>query len=166
MQSIQKQPLGSVFRKMCSENMEQIYRRTTMLKCNFNEAVCNFIEITLCHGSSSVNLLHIFRTTFPKNTCGGIFLKIQSRLVIKQKNIQSLSACKNHSINLLDSWNNLWDTPNFIVPWSKRSPHFWAYSSNNLYQQAKNQRISSIHSWHEFCDLKDCTYFWPQLPKN
>ena len=56
-----------------------------MLKCNFNEAVCNFIEITLRHGSSPVNLLHIFRTPFPKNTCGGIFLKIQSRLVIKQK---------------------------------------------------------------------------------
>ena len=137
-----------------------------MLKCNFNEAVCNFIEITLCHGSSSVNLLHIFRTTFPKNTCGGIFLKIQSRLVIKTKIIQSLSVCKNHSINRLDSWNDLWDTPNFIVPWSEISPHFWAYPPNNLYHQAKNQIISSIHSWHEFCDLKVCTHFWPQQPKN
>ena len=30
--------------------------------------LCNFIEITLRHGHSAVNLLHIFRTPFPKNT--------------------------------------------------------------------------------------------------
>ena len=40
----------SVLRKRCSENMQQIYRRT------------------LWHGCSPVNLLHIFRT--PKSTSG------------------------------------------------------------------------------------------------
>ena len=35
----------------------------------------NFIEITLQHGCSPVNLLHIFRTPFPKNTSGGMLLK-------------------------------------------------------------------------------------------
>ena len=30
----------------------------------------NFIEITLRHGCSPVNLLHIFRTSFAKNTSG------------------------------------------------------------------------------------------------
>ena len=30
----------------------------------------NFIEITLWHGFPSVNLLHIFRTSFSKNTSG------------------------------------------------------------------------------------------------
>ena len=35
-----------------------------------------FIEITLRHGCSPVNLLHIFRTSFPKNTYGGLFLNI------------------------------------------------------------------------------------------
>ena len=35
----------------------------------------NFIEIALRHGYSSVNLLHIFRTPFPKNTSGGLLLK-------------------------------------------------------------------------------------------
>ena len=30
--------------------------------------LCNFIEITLWHGCSPVNLLHIFRTPFYKNT--------------------------------------------------------------------------------------------------
>ena len=37
---------------------------------------CNFIETTLRHGSSPVNLLHIFRTIFLKNTAGWLLLKI------------------------------------------------------------------------------------------
>ena len=36
--------------------------------------LCNFIEIALRHGCSPVNLLHIFRTSFPKNTSGGLLL--------------------------------------------------------------------------------------------
>ena len=35
----------------------------------------NFIEITLRHGRSSVNLLHIFRTPFSNDTSGGLPLK-------------------------------------------------------------------------------------------
>ena len=34
----------------------------------------NFIEITLQHGCSSVNLLHVFRTAFLKNTSGQLIL--------------------------------------------------------------------------------------------
>ena len=34
----------------------------------------SMIEITLCHGCSSVNLLHIFRTPFRKNASGGMLL--------------------------------------------------------------------------------------------
>ena len=30
-------PSSGVLRKMCSQNIQQIYRRTTMLKCNFNK---------------------------------------------------------------------------------------------------------------------------------
>ena len=33
----------------------------------------NFIEITLWHGCSPANLLHIFITPFSKNTSGGCF---------------------------------------------------------------------------------------------
>ena len=33
-----------------------------------NPLQINFIEITLRHGCSPVNLLHLFRITFPKNT--------------------------------------------------------------------------------------------------
>ena len=36
------------------------------------------IEITLPHGCSLVNLLHVFRTTFPKNTSGRLLLLFHS----------------------------------------------------------------------------------------
>ena len=55
----QKKPSTSALRKSCSENMQQIYKRTPMPKRD------------LC---SLVNLLHIFRPPFPKNTCGQLFL--------------------------------------------------------------------------------------------
>ena len=37
----------------------------------------NFVEITLRHEYSSVNLPHIFRTPFPKNTSGWLLLDVQ-----------------------------------------------------------------------------------------
>ena len=36
--------------------------------------LCNFIKIALWHGCSPVNLLHIFRTPFPRNTFGWLLL--------------------------------------------------------------------------------------------
>ena len=55
--------LREVFQeKRCSENMQQIYRRIPMPKCDFNKVACNFIEITLWHGCHPVNFLHIFKT--------------------------------------------------------------------------------------------------------
>ena len=39
----------------------------------------NFIEITIQHGCSPVNLLHIFRTPFPKNTSAWLLLKSEMR---------------------------------------------------------------------------------------
>ena len=35
----QKQPSSGALRKVCSENMQQIYRRKPMPKCNFNKVV-------------------------------------------------------------------------------------------------------------------------------
>ena len=64
----QKQPSRGVLKKRCCENMQQIYRRTPLPKCNF-------IEISLRHWCSSVNLLHVFRTHFPRNTSGCLLLK-------------------------------------------------------------------------------------------
>ena len=66
---IQEQPSTGVLRKSCSENIQQIYRRKPMPKL-----LCNFIEITLRHACFPVNLLHIFRTPFSKNTAGWLLL--------------------------------------------------------------------------------------------
>ena len=52
-----------VLRKRCSENMQQI---------------CNLLEITLQHGCSVVNLLYILRTSFSKNTYGGLVLNAKN----------------------------------------------------------------------------------------
>ena len=51
------------------KNKQQIYRGTLLRKHDFN-LQSNFIEITLWHGCSPVNLLHIFKTPFSKNTSG------------------------------------------------------------------------------------------------
>ena len=45
--------------------------------CVNSVLLSNFIEIALQHESSPVNLLHIFRTPFPKNTSGWLLLKAQ-----------------------------------------------------------------------------------------
>ena len=52
---LQKHSSRSVLNKRCFEKMQQNY---------------NFIEIILWHWCSPVNLLHIFTTSFPKDTSG------------------------------------------------------------------------------------------------
>ena len=42
---------------------------------NSIKLLCNVIEITLQHGCSPVNLLHIFRAPFPRNTSGGLLVE-------------------------------------------------------------------------------------------
>ena len=65
-----KQPPWGVPREICSENMQQIYRGTPMPKLPMQS---NFIwnRISAC---SPTNLLHIFRTPFPKNTSDGLLI--------------------------------------------------------------------------------------------
>ena len=46
-----------------------------MPKCHSVKFLCSFIEIALEHGRSPVNLLHIFRTPFLKNTSGWLLLR-------------------------------------------------------------------------------------------
>ena len=70
---LQKQSSIGVLRKRCSENLQLIYRRTPMPKCDFNFALCNLIEITPWHRCSPVNLLHIFRTPFLRTPLEGCF---------------------------------------------------------------------------------------------
>ena len=73
---IQKQPSRVVLIKSCSENMQQIYMKTPCRSVISIKFQSNFIEITLRDGCSTVNLLHISRTTFSKNTSEGLLLSI------------------------------------------------------------------------------------------
>ena len=69
------------------------------------ELLCNFIEITLRHGCSPVNWLHIFRTPYYRNISGGLPLEIYCKGYKKydyyfmyQKLISSEAAIENYSI--------------------------------------------------------------------
>ena len=69
-----KQSLG-VF---CEKDFLKLYSKFTAehpLQSMISlKLLCNFIEITPCHGCSLVNLLDIFRTPFCKNTSGELLL--------------------------------------------------------------------------------------------
>ena len=72
----EKQSSRRVLKKRCSENMQQIYGRHPRQSAISIKLLCNFIEISLRHGCSPINLLHIFRTHFRKNTSGRLLLKL------------------------------------------------------------------------------------------
>ena len=74
--NIQKQPPRGVLRKRCPEDIQQIYRRTPMPKCDSNKFAKQLYEIALRHGCSPLNFLHIFRTPLTKNTSRWLLLKI------------------------------------------------------------------------------------------
>ena len=56
---------------ICSFHQQVI--RSSLAVFDFSKVASQLIEIALRYGRSPVNLLHIFRTTFPKNTLGGCF---------------------------------------------------------------------------------------------
>ena len=62
--------LGTAFLKICSKlTGEHSCQSTISIKLQ-----SNFIEITFWHECYPVNLLHIFRTLFPKNISGEVLL--------------------------------------------------------------------------------------------
>ena len=95
------QPPRGVSWKKCSENMQQIYRRTPMPKCDFSKV----IEIALRHGCSPVNLLHIFGAPFPKNTLGRLFLYV----------LYIFDTQKVTLLNLPASYRGLWRSVNWFL---------------------------------------------------
>ena len=62
--------------RRCSENKQQIYREHPFRSVTSIKLFCNFMEIALQRGCSPVNWLHILRTTFNRNTSGGLLLEI------------------------------------------------------------------------------------------
>ena len=68
----------------------------------------NFIEITLQHGCSTVTLLHIFRTHFPKNNSGGLLLrKVQVSKSATLSSVTICNLCQFRSINFYSLYNYL-----------------------------------------------------------
>ena len=68
--------LGKGVLKICSKfTGEHSFRSVISIKL-----LCSFIKITLWHGCSPVDLLHIFRTPFYKNTYGGLLLLLIKHL--------------------------------------------------------------------------------------
>ena len=89
--------LGKGVLKICSKfTGEHSYRSVNLIKL-----LCDFIEITLLHGCSLVNLLHIFRKLFPKNTSGRLLLPIIRRFG-KQQNRSYPKNCIYCLNNIVD----------------------------------------------------------------
>ena len=75
----QKQPSRGVLMKGSSENMQQIYMRTPMPKCDFNKVAWVY----------PINLLHIFKTSFTKNTSGWLLLYNPTKELLKNNIINA-----------------------------------------------------------------------------
>ena len=71
----------------------------------FLGVLCNFIKITLWHGCSPANLLHIFGTPFFKNTSGWLPLnthyKTTCRVLVQLHKLYGIKFLKNIGISPL-----------------------------------------------------------------
>ena len=74
----------------------------------------NFIEITLRHGRSPVNLLHIFKTPLLTNTSSWLLLDIY---LTWKNNLKSCHFCHHKSCHYIDYTSNSFTPmlPNFLV---------------------------------------------------
>ena len=90
----QKQPSKGVL-KICS-------KFTGEHPCQIVVAVkwlCNFIEITLRHGQSPVNLLHICRTHFTKNISGRLLLFYIFKVLVYENRSEKASVKNAYSFS-------------------------------------------------------------------
>ena len=87
--------------KICSIfTGEHPYRSAISIKLE-----SDFIEIALRHGCSPVNMVHIFRTPFPKSTYGGLLLSILSKTKNKTfLSFKSLLINKNVKVSFRTTW--------------------------------------------------------------
>ena len=107
----QKQPSRGVLRKrflkICSKFTEEHPRRSGI----WTKLLCTFIEITLRHGCSPVNLLHFFRTPFPRNT---------SEWLLLENGVVSVDPKKNRKI-FCKFFSNLAELLLLILPRTKKT---------------------------------------------
>ena len=90
--AIQKQPSKGVLKKRCSENMQQIYRRTH--KCDFSNAAVELYWNCTLAWVFSCKFAAYFRNTFNKNISGGMVLAIVNVLSELIENVLERSCIK------------------------------------------------------------------------
>ena len=77
---------STVLTKRCFENMQQIYRRTPMPKCDFNKVALRLYWNRTSAWVFSCKFAAYFQNIFsehPKNTSGGLLLRVICRGSIK-----------------------------------------------------------------------------------
>ena len=81
--------LGKGVLKICSKfTGEQPCRSAISIKF---QSSCNFDDVARRHGCSLVNLLRIFRTPFPRNTSGWLFLHSVNVILENRKRFSGFS---------------------------------------------------------------------------
>ena len=106
------------------------------------ELLCNFIEITLRHVCSPVDLLHIFRTPFPKNTSRGQLLYF----VCNTFSVQTLLW----SMEFVSQINLAHDTNHRLKPGSK-------LKYLNILENALHKKISTAKRGKKFNHFRGVT---------
>ena len=100
----------------------------------------NFIEIALRHGCSPVNLLYIFRTSFPRNTSGWQFLTV---------------ICIHSKLLIISTFDKDFDLKNTSSRWLGNIVHNISMSSSSLFFYLVNRNnlpvnVSNNHWTHLF----------------
>ena len=156
--------LGKGVLKICRKfTGEQLCRSAISIKLQHSrrsvislKLQSNFIEITLRHGCSPVNLLHIFRTSFPKNSSGGLLMHIL--MLVVRRCIQNPNRHTKPLIIFAKNLTWLWISlklslhfPKFrnfscYFPVIELFPAQWAFSCSSLRWETIKQSVKYVHS--------------------
>ena len=103
--------------------------------------LCNFIEIILRHECSPVNLLHIFRIPFPKNTFGGMLLDFYVKVKSQTKLGRQMDTDR-ETHNTFTDFTRRYEVPqNTVIERSRRHKYiqklynmiYWKYAYGNIH---------------------------------
>ena len=113
----------------------------------------NFIEIAPRHGCSPVNLLHIFRTPFFKNTSGCLLLFIYKGLLVQDANLMLFIKIKKVKKNL--EWKTFFNTRPWWAAFNISFAVTVVKKFANLFLKVKSNPCLSLLSVNEIYDFFD-----------